>query len=151
MSAGAHSRINLRHATHVCSLTNIKAVHTKEDRGIGTALLESAYRFTLGSIAGATGASAVYPIGKRAAPSFGASIGARIQIWSKRECKINAAVPSWAKWRTRTRWTASKKSSNSKASADSRLVSMPLFSGVLGLYRGLLPQIVGVAPEKASK
>ena len=33
-----------------------------EDRGVLVQILESAYRFTLGSIAGATGATAVYPI-----------------------------------------------------------------------------------------
>lgn len=43
-------------------LTDLKAVNNKSDRGVGIALLESAYRFTLGSIAGACGATAVYPI-----------------------------------------------------------------------------------------
>ncbi|KHJ81372.1 hypothetical protein OESDEN_18942, partial [Oesophagostomum dentatum] len=43
-------------------LINLKAVASKEDRGVGTAVLESAYRFLLGSIAGACGATAVYPI-----------------------------------------------------------------------------------------
>lgn len=33
-----------------------------EDRGVGTQVLESAYRFFLGSIAGACGATVVYPI-----------------------------------------------------------------------------------------
>ena len=33
-----------------------------EDRGVLVQVLESAYRFLLGSIAGATGATAVYPI-----------------------------------------------------------------------------------------
>ena len=33
-----------------------------EDRGVMVQILESAYRFTLGSIAGATGATCVYPI-----------------------------------------------------------------------------------------
>jgi solute carrier family 25 aspartate/glutamate transporter 12/13 len=52
----------LKRVSHMTRLTNIKAVHTKEERGVGTAFLESAYRFILGSIAGATGATAVYPI-----------------------------------------------------------------------------------------
>ena len=43
-------------------LTDIKAVEKPEDRGPLMAVLESVYRFTLGSIAGATGATAVYPI-----------------------------------------------------------------------------------------
>lgn len=37
-------------------------MYNKADRGVGTAVLESAYRFILGSIAGACGATAVYPI-----------------------------------------------------------------------------------------
>merc|ERR1712079_557914 len=41
-------------------LTEIKAVEKPEDRGALMAVLESVYRFTLGSIAGATGATAVY-------------------------------------------------------------------------------------------
>ena len=36
-------------------LTEIHAVSGPEDRGVVVQILESAYRFTLGSIAGATG------------------------------------------------------------------------------------------------
>merc|ERR1712142_903192 len=43
-------------------LTELHAVSSPEDRGVLVQILESAYRFTLGSIAGATGATAVYPI-----------------------------------------------------------------------------------------
>lgn len=43
-------------------LTELHAVSSPEDRGVLVQVLESAYRFTLGSIAGATGATAVYPI-----------------------------------------------------------------------------------------
>ncbi|KAH1020319.1 hypothetical protein HUJ04_009999 [Dendroctonus ponderosae] len=43
-------------------LAEIHAVSSPEERGVLIQILESAYRFTLGSIAGAVGATAVYPI-----------------------------------------------------------------------------------------
>ncbi|KAK5969112.1 Calcium-binding mitochondrial carrier protein Aralar1, partial [Trichostrongylus colubriformis] len=52
----------LKRVSYVDRLINVKAVASKEERGVGTAVLESAYRFLLGAIAGACGATAVYPI-----------------------------------------------------------------------------------------
>jgi solute carrier family 25 aspartate/glutamate transporter 12/13 len=43
-------------------LADIKAVESPSDRGLFIQVLESVYRFTLGSVAGAMGATAVYPI-----------------------------------------------------------------------------------------
>jgi solute carrier family 25 aspartate/glutamate transporter 12/13 len=43
-------------------IAEVKAVDSAADRGIAIQILESAYRFTLGSIAGAAGATVVYPI-----------------------------------------------------------------------------------------
>ena len=43
-------------------LADIKAVESPSDRGFFIQILESVYRFTLGSVAGAMGATAVYPI-----------------------------------------------------------------------------------------
>ncbi|KAE8748965.1 hypothetical protein FOCC_FOCC004371 [Frankliniella occidentalis] len=43
-------------------LAEIKAVSSPEERGALIQVLESAYRFTLGALAGAVGATAVYPI-----------------------------------------------------------------------------------------
>ena len=40
----------------------MKVVQSKEDRGFGVALLESVYRFVLGSLAGAAGAGVIYPM-----------------------------------------------------------------------------------------
>ncbi|KAI8827274.1 mitochondrial carrier domain-containing protein [Fimicolochytrium jonesii] len=81
--------------------------------------LKSIYNFTLGAIAGAIGATVVYPIDL---------VKTRMQ--------------------------------NQRASATSQLLyknSIDCFQkvikreGVMGLYSGLLPQLVGVAPEKAIK
>jgi solute carrier family 25 aspartate/glutamate transporter 12/13 len=52
----------LKRVSYMTRLTDFKAVNTKEERGFGVAVLESAYRFLLGSFAGACGATAVYPI-----------------------------------------------------------------------------------------
>ncbi|CAD5210910.1 unnamed protein product [Bursaphelenchus okinawaensis] len=110
----------LKRVTYMTRLTNIKAVHTKDERGVGTAILESAYRFTLGSIAGATGATAVYPIDL-----------VKTRMQNQRTGSVIGEVMY------KNSWDCFKK--------------VVKFEGVLGLYRGLLPQIVGVAPEKAIK
>ncbi|KAI6195726.1 Calcium-binding carrier protein Aralar1 [Aphelenchoides besseyi] len=110
----------LKRVSYMTRLTNIKAVHTKEDRGIGTALLESAYRFALGSIAGACGATAVYPIDL-----------VKTRMQNQRTGSFLGEVAY------KNSWDCFKK--------------VVKFEGVLGLYRGLLPQIIGVAPEKAIK
>ena len=52
----------LKRVSFIRRLTDLKAVNTKEERDVFTALLESGYRFILGSFAGACGATAVYPI-----------------------------------------------------------------------------------------
>lgn len=43
-------------------IAEVKAVESPSDRGVFIQILESAYRFTLGSVAGAAGATVVYPI-----------------------------------------------------------------------------------------
>ncbi|KAI6171645.1 Calcium-binding carrier protein Aralar1 [Aphelenchoides besseyi] len=110
----------LKRVSYMTRLTNIKAVHTKEERGIGTAVLESAYRFALGSIAGACGATAVYPIDL-----------VKTRMQNQRTGSFLGEVAY------KNSWDCFKK--------------VVKFEGVLGLYRGLLPQIIGVAPEKAIK
>jgi len=110
----------LKRFSFITRLTDVKAVSTKEDRGIGTAVLESAYRFTLGSIAGATGATAVYPI-------------------------------DLVKTRMQNQRTGSFLGEVAYKNSFDCFKKVVKFEGVRGLYRGLLPQIVGVAPEKAIK
>uniref|UniRef100_A0A2A6BZC3 HLH domain-containing protein n=1 Tax=Pristionchus pacificus TaxID=54126 RepID=A0A2A6BZC3_PRIPA len=110
----------LKRTSHLNRITNIKAVQSKDDRGVGTAVLESAYRFALGSIAGACGATAVYPIDlvkTRMQNQRGGSFVGEVMYKNSLDCFRKVVK----------------------------------FEGLLGLYRGLLPQIVGVAPEKAIK
>lgn len=91
-----------------------------ETRGVVIQIIESAYRFTLGSLAGATGATAVYPIDL---------VKTRLQ---------NQRISS----------DIGEKLYKNSLDCFRKVIK---FEGVAGLYRGLLPQIVGVAPEKAIK
>ncbi|TKS88559.1 Calcium-binding mitochondrial carrier protein [Collichthys lucidus] len=82
---------------------------------------ESAYRFTLGSVAGAVGATAVYPIDlvktrMQNQRSSGSLVG---------ELMYKNSIDCFKK--------------------------VMRYEGVFGLYRGLVPQLLGVAPEKAIK
>jgi solute carrier family 25 aspartate/glutamate transporter 12/13 len=81
--------------------------------------LEPLYRFSLGSIAGATGATAVYPI----------------DLVKTRMQNQRGSLPGEIMY---------------KSSIDC-FVKVVRNEGVFGLYRGLLPQLVGVSPEKAIK
>uniref|UniRef100_A0A914QCK4 Mitochondrial carrier protein n=1 Tax=Panagrolaimus davidi TaxID=227884 RepID=A0A914QCK4_9BILA len=83
------------------------------------AFLESLYRFVLGSVAGACGATAVYPIDL-----------VKTRMQNQRSNSTNVITY--------------------KNSFDC-FVKVVKNEGFCGLYRGLLPQIVGVAPEKAIK
>ncbi len=100
--------------------------------------LQSAYQFGVGSVAGAIGATAVYPIdlvktrmqNQRSSPLAGISSlkGTRAATASGEQA---AAVLY------RNGWDCFKKVIRNE--------------GFFGLYRGLGPQLVGVAPEKAIK
>ncbi|XP_026150358.1 calcium-binding mitochondrial carrier protein Aralar1 isoform X1 [Mastacembelus armatus] len=82
---------------------------------------ESAYRFTLGSIAGATGATAVYPIDL---------VKTRMQNQRSTGSFVGELM-------YKNSFDCAKK--------------VLRYEGVFGFYRGLLPQLIGVAPEKAIK
>jgi solute carrier family 25 aspartate/glutamate transporter 12/13 len=110
----------LKRVSYMTRLTDFKAVQTKEERGIFTAFLESGYRFLLGSIAGACGATAVYPIDL-----------VKTRMQNQRAGSYVGEVAY-------------------KNSIDC-FKKVIKFEGFRGLYRGLPPQIVGVAPEKAIK
>ncbi|NWW96705.1 CMC1 protein, partial [Rhynochetos jubatus] len=90
-------------------------------RPIWLQVAESAYRFTLGSIAGAVGATAVYPIDL---------VKTRMQ-----NQRTSGSVVGELMY---------------KNSFDC-FKKVLRFEGFFGLYRGLLPQLIGVAPEKAIK
>merc|ERR1712018_898787 len=101
-------------------LTDLHAVSSPEDRGVAVQLLESVYRFTLGSIAGATGATAVYPI-------------------------------DLVKTRMQNQRTGSYIGELMYRNSFDCLKKVIRHEGPTGLYRGLIPQLMGVAPEKAIK
>ncbi|XP_045447001.1 calcium-binding mitochondrial carrier protein Aralar1 [Melitaea cinxia] len=101
-------------------VAEIKAVSSPEERGVLIQILESTYRFTLGSIAGAVGASAVYPIDL-----------VKTRMQNQRTGSFIGEVAY------RNSWDCFKK--------------VVRHEGVFGLYRGLVPQLIGVAPEKAIK
>ncbi|CAH0605615.1 unnamed protein product [Chrysodeixis includens] len=101
-------------------VAEIKAVSSPEERGVFIQILESTYRFTLGSVAGAVGASAVYPIDL-----------VKTRMQNQRTGSFIGEVAY------RNSWDCFKK--------------VIRHEGVFGLYRGLVPQLIGVAPEKAIK
>ncbi|XP_050664081.1 calcium-binding mitochondrial carrier protein Aralar1 isoform X1 [Leptidea sinapis] len=101
-------------------VAEIKAVSSPEERSILIQILESTYRFTLGSIAGAVGASAVYPIDL-----------VKTRMQNQRTGSFIGEVAY------RNSWDCFKK--------------VIRHEGFFGLYRGLVPQLIGVAPEKAIK
>ncbi|XP_046404695.1 calcium-binding mitochondrial carrier protein Aralar1 isoform X2 [Ischnura elegans] len=101
-------------------LAEIKAVASPEDRGVFIQILESMYRFALGSVGGAVGATTVYPIDL---------VKTRMQ---------NQRTGSYiGELMYRNSFDCCKK--------------VIRHEGFLGLYRGLIPQLMGVAPEKAIK
>ncbi|XP_060523912.1 calcium-binding mitochondrial carrier protein Aralar1 isoform X6 [Cylas formicarius] len=101
-------------------LAEIHAVSSPEERGIMIQVLESTYRFTLGSIAGAVGATAVYPI-------------------------------DLVKTRMQNQRTGSFIGELMYRNSFDCFKKVIRHEGVFGLYRGLVPQLMGVAPEKAIK
>ncbi|CAO3679180.1 unnamed protein product [Rhizopus stolonifer] len=90
-----------------------------EKRGTLWQIVESAYSFTLGSIAGAVGATAVYPIDL-----------VKTRMQNQRSKVVGELLY--------------------KNSLDC-FKKVLKNEGFTGLYRGLGPQLVGVAPEKAIK
>ncbi|XP_078519847.1 electrogenic aspartate/glutamate antiporter SLC25A13, mitochondrial [Lissotriton helveticus] len=90
-------------------------------RSILIQIAESAYRFGLGSIAGAVGATAVYPIDL---------VKTRMQNQRSTGSFVGELMY--------------------KNSFDC-FKKVLRYEGFFGLYRGLLPQLLGVAPEKAIK
>ena len=102
----------------------LKQIHlsqqSPEERGVFVQVLESVYRFALGSIAGATGATAVYPI-------------------------------DLVKTRMQNQRTGSYIGELMYRNSFDCFKKVLRHEGFSGLYRGLIPQLMGVAPEKAIK
>ena len=95
-------------------------LQSPDERGVLVQVLESVYRFTLGAIAGATGATAVYPI-------------------------------DLVKTRMQNQRTGSYIGELMYTNSIDCFKKVIRHEGPGGLYRGLGPQILGVAPEKAIK
>ncbi|XP_056145957.1 electrogenic aspartate/glutamate antiporter SLC25A12, mitochondrial-like [Lampris incognitus] len=103
-------------------LAEAQRQHAHEtSRPIWLQAAESAYRFSLGSIAGATGATAVYPIDL---------VKTRMQNQRSTGSFVGELM-------YKNSFDCAKK--------------VLRYEGVFGFYRGLLPQLIGVAPEKAIK
>lgn len=85
-------------------------------------VIASSYHFSVGSVAGAIGATGVYPIDL-------------VKTRMQNQRKIENNIYSKLKYRN---------------SFDC-LVKTVRNEGIFGLFRGLLPQLIGVAPEKAIK
>uniref|UniRef100_A0AAY4EN60 EF-hand domain-containing protein n=1 Tax=Denticeps clupeoides TaxID=299321 RepID=A0AAY4EN60_9TELE len=92
-----------------------------QSRPVWLQAAESAYRFTLGSIAGATGATAVYPIDL---------VKTRMQNQRSSGSLVGELM-------YKNSFDCAKK--------------VLRYEGFFGFYRGLVPQLIGVAPEKAIK
>lgn len=103
-------------------LAEAQRQHAREtSRPIWLQAAESAYRFTLGAIAGATGATAVYPIDL---------VKTRMQNQRSTGSFVGELM-------YKNSFDCAKK--------------VLRYEGFFGFYRGLLPQLIGVAPEKAIK
>ncbi|KAF6020616.1 SLC25A12 [Bugula neritina] len=102
----------------IANMKESDAAHS-EGQSAFMQVLENFYRFFLGSIAGATGATAVYPIDL-----------VKTRMQNQRTTLVGEVM-------YKNSWDCFKK--------------VLRFEGVSGLYRGLAPQLVGVAPEKAIK
>ncbi|XP_041933526.1 calcium-binding mitochondrial carrier protein Aralar2 isoform X1 [Alosa alosa] len=104
---------------------NLAEVQRQQTGGSSRTILvqvaESAYRFMLGSVAGAVGATAVYPIDL---------VKTRMQNQRSTGSFVDELMY--------------------KNSFDC-FKKVVRYEGFFGLYRGLLPQLLGVAPEKAIK
>uniref|UniRef100_G3VZH0 Solute carrier family 25 member 13 n=1 Tax=Sarcophilus harrisii TaxID=9305 RepID=G3VZH0_SARHA len=94
---------------------------SRDPRPLVLHVAESAYRFALGSVAGAVGATAVYPIDL---------VKTRMQNQRSTGSLVGELMY--------------------KNSFDC-FKKVLRYEGFFGLYRGLLPQLLGVAPEKAIK
>ncbi|TNM97825.1 hypothetical protein fugu_014071 [Takifugu bimaculatus] len=98
-----------------------KQTHGDASRPVWLQAAESAYRFFLGSIAGATGATAVYPIDL---------VKTRMQNQRSTGSFVGELM-------YKNSFDCAKK--------------VLRYEGFFGFYRGLVPQLIGVAPEKAIK
>lgn len=120
--SGGMAQLEMENLTKIRKTTpelSRKPVQT-EPQTFSIMVLENFYRFALGSVAGACGATAVYPV-------------------------------DLVKTRMQNQRTSSRVADRLYKNSIDCFGKVVRKEGLLGLYRGLLPQIVGVAPEKAIK
>uniref|UniRef100_A0A668TXN3 EF-hand domain-containing protein n=1 Tax=Oreochromis aureus TaxID=47969 RepID=A0A668TXN3_OREAU len=121
---GSHLQLLSHFLTNVLIVSSpARGQHSGSDgsRPILIQVAESIYRFTLGSVAGAVGATAVYPIDL---------VKTRMQNQRSSGSLVGELMY--------------------KNSFDC-FKKVVRYEGFFGLYRGLVPQLLGVAPEKAIK
>jgi solute carrier family 25 aspartate/glutamate transporter 12/13 len=119
------------------------------------AMIDFAEHFLMGAIAGGVGASAVYPIDL-----------VKTRIQNQRSATTSPKMPSGPQAAAQTARATAAAAANAAKSASAAAAntgeivykgaldcfrSVLRNEGVRGLYRGLGPQLVGVAPEKAIK
>ncbi|KAG0724477.1 Calcium-binding mitochondrial carrier protein Aralar1 [Chionoecetes opilio] len=133
-------------------LTDIKAVESPEQRGVAAVLMESGYRFILGSLLAhqglwCSGVDGVSPC----------SIKACCGVVVLTEC-FRAAIGATAvypidlvKTRMQNQRTGSYIGELMYRNSFDCFKKVIRHEGAMGLYRGLVPQLIGVAPEKAIK
>lgn len=97
---------------------NSNTIH-QASHGFGSQLIHSIYHFSLGAVAGAVGATFVYPIDL-----------VKTRMQNQRSLVVGEMLY------------------RNSIDCFRKVISN---EGFVGLYRGLLPQLVGVAPEKAIK
>ncbi|MGH0122094.1 UNVERIFIED_CONTAM: hypothetical protein FKN15_013013 [Acipenser sinensis] len=180
--AGSRKDILVTKAETHCSLRDCRCgidndrqqSYGEAGRPIWLQAAESAYRFSLGAIAGAVGATAVYPIDlvktrMQNQRSTGSFVG-ELMYKSSFDCAkkvvryegffgLYRAVGATAVYpidlvKTRMqnqRSTGSFVGELMYKSSFDCAKKVVRYEGFFGLYRGLLPQLVGVAPEKAIK
>uniref|UniRef100_A0AAX7TJW4 EF-hand domain-containing protein n=1 Tax=Astatotilapia calliptera TaxID=8154 RepID=A0AAX7TJW4_ASTCA len=119
--AGTRKDTLVTKGAHIVTLLSLFMQPTNTSRSVWLQIAESAYRFTLGSIAGATGATAVYPIDL---------VKTRMQNQRSTGSFVGELM-------YKNSFDCAKK--------------VLRYEGFFGFYRGLVPQLIGVAPEKAIK
>ncbi|KAF5385009.1 hypothetical protein D9615_001219 [Tricholomella constricta] len=98
-------------------------------------VFHSTYNFALGGVAGAFGATIVYPI----------DMGAFMDVF----IRSHGSTPLFAAWMQNQRSTVVGQLLYKNSIDCARKIFRN--EGFLGFYRGLGPQLIGVAPEKAIK
>jgi solute carrier family 25 (mitochondrial aspartate/glutamate transporter), member 12/13 len=128
-------------------ITDVKVVETPADRSAFVAILESAYRFTLGSIAGG---KFLFSFSKTLMTKWMSSLSFLWHFYTA--VGATAVYPiDLVKTRMQNQRSIGPVGELAYRNSLDCFKKVVRHEGVLGLYRGLVPQLLGVAPEKAIK